>query len=168
VQKKNHFGKIINLNMHVDFRIKEILSGNIAITGIGNRLRGDDAFGPVMVDTLKEKTPYAVFDCGTSPENYLFPIIKTKPDTIIIFDAAEMDMPPGSMSVLKNEDILKIGFSTHDASPAMFMEFLKKETNANIFMIAVQPKTTQFGEGLSPEVTSAINELKNTFLKASD
>ena len=137
--------------------------GRVTIAGIGNRLRGDDAFGPVMVERLKEKKNYSLFDCGTSPENYLFPIIKTKPDTIIIFDAAQMNLLPGSIDILKNEDILRIGFSTHDASPRMFMDFLKKETTAKIFMIAVQPKNTEFGQDLSPEVTSAINDLEKSF-----
>jgi hypothetical protein len=44
-------------------------------------------------------------------------------------------------------------------SPALFMNRLKEEMGADVFMVAVQPATTAFGEDLSASVDYALTEL---------
>ena len=144
--------------------IKEVLKGKSVIVGIGNRLRGDDAFGPVMIDRLRGKTKRDLIDAGTAPESYLGPIIKKNPETIIIMDVADMGKAAGELGILDGEDILKVGFSTHDSSPKVFMDFLKETTGARIVMIAAQPKTLEFGENPSREVKESMDKLEEILL----
>ncbi len=76
-----------------------------------------------------------------------------------------MKKEAGTIGILNKEDILRIGFSTHDSSPKMFMEFLESQKkDTDIFMIAVQPKKMAFGQGLSKEVKAAIDKLEKAFL----
>ena len=110
--------------------LSHIFKGTTVVVGVGNILRGDDAFGPVMIERLSGQIRSICVDAGTAPENYLGKIAKEKPDAILILDAAHLDLSPGEYDVLRKEDIVRSGFTTHDLSPVMFIEYLEKETDA--------------------------------------
>jgi hydrogenase maturation protease len=73
--------------------------------------------------------------------------------------------PYGDIFIFGKDDIIKSGFSTHNISPKVFIEFLEKETDADIMMIGVTPASTAFGENLSDEVKEAASVLKDFFIK---
>ena len=136
----------------------------IVIVGIGNTLKGDDAFGPSLVGRLKnEKIRAICIDVGTSPENYADKIIKEKPDIVLFVDAASIDLKPGEYRLLRPDEILKSGFTTHDMSPGMFIEYLKKMTNAEIFLLGVQPENISFGSEMSKPVKKTLEDVLKTF-----
>jgi hydrogenase 3 maturation protease len=141
------------------------VKGRVVILGIGNEARGDDGFGPFMVESLRGRVKAALFSCGTSLENYYNPIVKAKPDVIIIFDAVEFNGPFGEIGIFGKDDIVKAGFSTHTISPKFFMEFLERSVHADIMMVGVKPRSTEFGEGLSVEVKDAADMLTGFFTK---
>jgi len=147
---------------------KDIFKGKTVIVGVGNILRGDDAFGPALVEEVKGQIEAVCIDAGSAPENYLGKIIKEEPDTVIIVDAAHLDSKPGEYDVLKKEDIVKSGFTTHDLSPVMFIEYLEKETKADIFMIAVQPEKLEFGGDMSDSVKGTLKELTRLIKEAEN
>ncbi|MBP7087992.1 MAG: hydrogenase 3 maturation endopeptidase HyCI [Candidatus Omnitrophica bacterium] len=138
---------------------KEILKGRVIIIGVGNILRGDDALGPIFIKKLTQKSKITCFDVGVSPENYIGKIARENPDTILIIDALYLNKPCGEYAILGPSEITNSGFTTHDISPAIFLELLKIKTNANIYFLGIQPKNTSFGEGLSQEVKSTISSL---------
>lgn len=129
--------------------------------GIGNTLRGDDGFGPALIDRLKEKVKAVCFNAGSAPENFTGKIVKEKPNTIIIVDALHLGLSPGEYEILKKDDITKSGFSTHNISPHMFIEYLENQTKADIYILGVQPKNLSFGEEMS-------NSFKNTLAEITD
>lgn len=133
----------------------------MAIIGIGNIMRGDDGYGPKLIEILKKKQVKAhLFDCGTVPENYIFPILSTSCDTIILADAADIKEAPGSVKVLPLGDISGANFSTHNSSIRLFTDLLMTgKDNLNIFAVSIQPKSIAFGEPLSKEVKSAMESL---------
>ena len=139
--------------------LSHIFKGTTVVVGVGNILRGDDAFGPVMIERLSGQIRSICVDAGTAPENYLGKIAKEKPDAILILDAAHLDLSPGEYDVLRKEDIVRSGFTTHDLSPVMFIEYLEKETDAEIYMLAVQPENTDFGANISAPVEEAVNRI---------
>jgi len=143
------------------------LSGKVVIIGIGNMLRGDDGFGPRLIEKIKGKLDAVCIDAGTAPENYIGKIVKLKPDTVLIIDVAGLDLQPGEYDILKKEDILKSGFTTHDISPHMFIEFLEDQTKAEIFMLGVQPKEVSFGAGMSREVKEALDKIAELLIEKS-
>lgn len=126
---------------------------------MGNILRGDDGLGSHLIAAIKGKKGILCFDAGSAPENYLGKIAKEQPDTILLVDAVHLGRPPGEYEILKEEDINKTGFSTHDLSPAKVMQYLKQETGAHIYLLGVQPKTTSFSEELSREVKKTVKEI---------
>jgi hydrogenase 3 maturation protease len=148
--------------------IKERLKGIVTIIGIGNIMRGDDGFGPKLIESLKKRDTKAnLFDCGTVPENYIFPILTTSCDTVILVDAADLKTEPGSMKVLTLGELSGAGLSTHNASIRLFTDLLMTgKEDLNIFAVTVQPKSIAFGESLSPQIKEGVDRLTDIFVEA--
>lgn len=139
--------------------LKSILKGKVVIVGIGNTMRADDGFGPALIDKIKGKLKAVCIDVGAVPENYSGKIIKENPDTILIIDALHLGKKAGEYEILKKDDIAKMGLSTHDISPNMFIDYLESQTQANIYFLGMQPKSLSLGKEMSNEVQRAIDEL---------
>ena len=148
--------------------IRDRVKGRVAIAAIGNIMRGDDGLGPKFIEILKGKNlNAALFDCGSAPENYIFPILTASCDTVILIDAADMGIPPGTARVFNLNEISSVSFSTHNPSPRLFTDLLMTgKDNLNIFVVSVQPKDNSLGGTLTKEVLSGLNMLADTFLKA--
>lgn len=144
--------------------VKERIRGAVSIAGIGNIMRGDDGLGPKLIELLKARgTNAGLFDCGTAPENYIFPMLRSACDTLILVDAADLGLKPGETSVLDVENISNISFSTHSPSPRLFIDLLKMgKEDLNIFVITMQPKTTALGAPISEEIHVALGALAET------
>jgi hydrogenase 3 maturation protease len=137
-----------------------ILRGKTVIVGIGNSLRGDDGFGPALIEQLQGQVSYICIDAGSAPEKFLGLIVKEEPDTILFVDAADLDIEPGQYRILEPVDIVKCGLTTHDMSSRMLIEFLENQTKANILMLGVQPQHVSLGEAMSKRLTETLNEIE--------
>lgn len=137
----------------------EILKGKVVIVGIGNIMKGDDGFGPALIKRLDGKIKAVCIDAGSAPENYTGAIAKHNPDTILLVDATHLELAPGRYEILTPEDILKSGFTTHDISPGMFIEYLESRTGARIFLLGVQPQNISLGKEMSDSVKTALDEI---------
>lgn len=149
--------------------IRDKVKGRVAVVGIGNILRGDDGLGPRFIEILKKRPPgnAVLFDCGTAPENYIFPILASACDTVILVDAASLGLPAGEAKVFDLEEIADVGFSTHNPSPRLFTDLLMTgRDNLNIFVVTVQTKTTAFGEAVSEDVLAGLHILADAFCEA--
>jgi len=145
--------------------IDKYLEDKTAILGIGNMLRGDDQLGPLLISRLQGKTRARLFDCSEVPENYIRPIIESKPETIIMVDASDWGGRAGELRIIKNEEIKYSGFSTHNAPLRIFCDFLKQELPlANIIIIGVQVGRRELMQPLSLEVEAALNKLVDFFI----
>jgi hydrogenase 3 maturation protease len=110
---------------------------------IGNQEGGDDGIGPYIAERLKnELSQDMVLDCGTTPENYTGVIKRRQPKTLILIDAAEMNLPPGEIRIIPREKIVTMHLSTHGIPLSVFIEYMEKEVPSIIF-IGVQPETMQ-------------------------
>ncbi len=145
--------------------MKERLKGKIVIVGVGNILKGDDGLGPYLVKRLRGKVRAHLLDGGSAPENYVGKIASLKPDTILVIDACDLGWTPGRMELIEIEAIKNIGYSTHDVSPRVFMNYLKEETRADVFMLAIQPREAKLGEGISSPVKGAIEKIEGWLRK---
>ncbi len=142
-------------------KIKRRIKGSVAVVGIGNPLRGDDGFGPKLIEALNGRVEAAVFDCGTAPENYIIPILSSNPGTIILLDACDFNGSPGEARVFDIEEISSKGLAIHDISPRLIADLFKTgDSKINIFMVAIQPKDTSFGSALSGEIRAGIERLQ--------
>lgn len=131
------------------------------VLGVGNALKADDAAGPMLAETLRGRFPDRVFDAGQVPENYMGPIRRARPDAIVLVDAADFGGAPGDVRLVSAADIGGLALGTHAAPLSMFMDLAAAETGADVHLVAVQAKSTAFGETMCDEVREAVAGLSH-------
>ena len=144
---------------------KSFLRGKSVIVCIGNVLKGDDGFGPLLAESLRDRTSLRVIDAGAAPENYLGMLIKENPDTVLFVDTADFGGEPGEAKVLRFEDFTDSSFFlTHNASLKLLREFVAAGgVSAEFYILCVQPQTMRFGEEPSAEVVKQAEKITDWF-----
>lgn len=133
--------------------------GRVVVLGAGNTLRGDDGAGPAVAARLAELFPALSFDGGQAPENYLGPLRRAAPETVVLVDAADFSGTPGEIRVLSADDIEGVTLGTHGAPLDGLMRLIEGETGATTHLVAIQAKNTSLGAAMSEEVRRAVDRL---------
>ncbi len=144
----------------------DICRGKTVFVGIGNNLRGDDGIGPLIIERLRQLMSRPCIDAGSVPENSFGPIAKENPDTVVIIDAVQLFLKPGAYRLLSAEEVLETGFSTHTLSPSVFMQYLKEATNAEVYLLGIQPMSTELGSGVSAQLEESVNKIITLIVQA--
>lgn len=133
----------------------------ILLCGMGNRDHGDDAFGPYVIEQIKETDSVKKVDCNLYPENYLNKIISYNPDLIIFFDTIQRQ---GEEHILlRDDELLKhnpVSVSTHSLPFSSIYCYLKENSHANIWLFGVRPISYTH---LTEETRSSAKRVINTF-----
>ncbi len=132
----------------------------VAIMGVGNDLRGDDAAGLEVVRTLKLSSDFKniiqIIDAGSVPENYSELIREFRATHLIIIDAAVMNGYPGEIRLIDEDQIGDVFISTHRLPLNLLSTFLKNSTGTKTIFIGIQPKSVGFGETITEEVSQSV------------
>ena len=148
------------------------MSGTIVL-GIGNPLGGDDAAGTCAVDILNQMchraknplpTEIIAIDAGTAPESYTSVIRRQRPDLLILIDAADMGLPPGTLRTITPDKINILSFSTHHIPIPMFISYVE-EFCGKVLVIGVQPEQTETGKSISKAVQKSVKKLAEVILE---
>ncbi|WP_286933932.1 MULTISPECIES: hydrogenase 3 maturation endopeptidase HyCI [Aminobacterium] len=137
----------------------------IILWGTGNPLFGDDGVGPFVVQYLQKKEmehPICAINCETTPENYIGDLQRRHPDLLLIVDAADMGLPPGSTRQIPFEEIQNATFSTHGLPLDLLLK--EKAQEIPIIFIGIQPYSQELGDSLSLPVQNAALELISLLL----
>ena len=157
-----------------DYNLQPVLkkwlnkSKKVVIAGIGNPIRNDDYIGVKIVHELKNKVPSRVqiYECETVPESFLEPIIELNPTHVLLIDAAILRLKPGTIKLINPEQIINFSpITSHTLPLRVFCEFIKKTTESKIALLLIEPKNTDFGEKISPEVQKAAEKILTLLLK---
>lgn len=149
------------------------------ILGVGNILKGDDGVGIYIAERLSkylkhikhgskqdrfgETEETMVLDCGTAPENYTSIIRKHNPDRLILVDAADMGLSPGSYRIIPPEKIAVMHFPTHDVPLSTFISYVS-EFCVDIVLIGIQPDKMNLGATLSRTVRRSGAQVANLIM----
>ena len=155
-----------NKKNDIEADLKNWLSNvqKVVIAGIGNPLRKDDFVGVEIVRSLQNRVSQSVYlmECETVPESFIEPITEFKPTHILIIDAAMLNLKPGSSKLIDPDQMMKHApISTHALPLRIFCEYLTKTTDAKIALLVIQPKDTDFGEGLTSKLRETATNLTN-------
>jgi hydrogenase 3 maturation protease len=151
-----------NAYEELESKLRPLLySRKVTIVGIGNILHGDDGIGVLIAQEIKNTAKNTnVIIAATTPENVLTPIVRSKPDLILILDAADFGAKIGSIAVFDPstvEDEAYLG-ATHALPVSMFASALKRELpEVEILIIGIQAGYGFFGSKVSEEVRRAAN-----------
>ena len=129
------------------------------VLGVGNRLSRDDGAGPSLIDRMRDMA-WTAIDAGTSLENLSGKIREMVPDLLVIADAAEMGLPPGSLRRLPLDATDRMLASTHGL-PLPFVIGMFRSAARDTVLIGVEPGDLSLGEGLSPPVQAAVDRLRH-------
>lgn len=124
---------------------------------------GDDAAGPLLA-RMFERSPLAgweVLNGGAAPENYIHKIREYRAEMVVIVDAAEMGLLPGSVRILSEEDIADRFLMTTHNLPLSFLIKTLKESVSDILFIGIQPRQVGFYRAISREVKDAVKFVYN-------
>lgn len=143
-------------------RLKEFLSfKDSALLGLGNRLRQDDALGPGLIDSLKEKVNLRLFNSGLSPENISLKEYRQAKKLLVIDSSKVLD---GTFNVASLDEVLSLNpLSTHTS--LIFFDFLKKELNLDILFLLVKAESFEVKEELTDCVAFSKQILEQFFLR---
>jgi len=151
---------------------KGILKEKVVIVGIGNILRGDDGLGPELIRMLKGSFPqegrFLLLDAGEAPENYLEKIVQYQPDTILLVDALDFAEPPGSIRIIDRSELQEVGFSTHNASIKLTMNYLNSRAKCDVLLLGIQPANLGMGSSLSEPIKLALSRVEENLLKCTN
>jgi hydrogenase 3 maturation protease len=132
------------------------LRGEPVIVGIGNPLRGDDAAGSLVARGLRPVPGVRVIDAEEVPENQVGPVVAARPTAVLLIDAVDLAAAPGSIALLEAGDLRLHDAWTHRVPLGLLMGVLARETGADVFLLAIQPRQVGLGCALSAEVEASV------------
>jgi len=140
----------------------------VLVIGVGNRMRADDAVGPLAIDKLKESSnlpsDWMLIDSGEVPENALGLVEKEKPDRVLLIDACDWESQPGEVHFFTSEEILKLPIrtiSTHGVPLSFWVKMtLIDHPDLKIELLGIQAGDLTFNQPLTPPVAAALERIE--------
>lgn len=136
----------------------------LVILGVGSELMQDDAAGIAVTQKLIKKfgdsnSNFKIYTGYTTPENYTKNITDFHPDQILIIDAANLNLQPGSFTNIPVEAITDFSLGTHRLSLIMMIKYLKEIINCKFTVLAIQCKSVEFNGKMTKEVQTGVKQV---------
>jgi hydrogenase 3 maturation protease len=137
---------------------------------VGNSLMGDDGAGPLLAELL-EATPaagWSVIDGGATPENVMHAVRAEQPQRVLLIDAADMQLPPGTVCRIDEADVAKQFMINTHAIPLDFLIASLKETVPRVTFVGIQPAVVEFYGDMTPAIRTAVDGLHRSLMQGAD
>lgn len=144
------------------------MDANIGIIGIGNPLMRDDGIGNAILEHLRNHGDLSdiqelqFIELGTGGMTVLHHLAKL--DGALIIDSGNMELTPGEFRVFTPDEVKSVKFlsgqSLHefDLLQAIGMSRQLGECPPLLQILAIQPESVEWGEGLSPSLEANVGE----------
>ncbi len=138
------------------------MSAPVAIFAVGNRSRGDDAAGPLLLDRLREALPAgAPFELFEEYQLQVENALDLEDRPLVLFiDASREALHPVELRELGDGAPLS-GPSTHALSPQALLGVFRQVTGLPpppAFALGVRAGAFELGEGPSAQALAALEE----------
>ena len=133
---------------------------NILLT-VGNGMMGDDGAGVLLAQMLRENplAEWTVLNGGSAPENIVHQIREMEPERVLVVDAADMDLEPGSIRLIQAEKLDDPFLMTTHTLPLSFLIEALREFVPQVQLLGIQPHTVAFGYPMSEAVRGAVGQV---------
>ncbi len=128
---------------------------------VGNSMMGDDAAGPLLAQKM-QRTPledWDLLDGGATPENVLYSIREMNPDRVLVIDAADMDLTPGDVRLIRAEKLEDPFLMTTHTLPLSYLVESLREFVPQVDLVGIQPQVVAWGYPISKEVKQAVEQV---------
>jgi len=147
-------------------RLLEQLYGakKVFVLGIGMDWKSDDRLGcalaRALARALAKKLPaepgILVVSGGEAPENFTGAIRAFAPSHVILLDAVDHDLAPGTV-FLADEQAISVGdMTSHHLPLKLLMRFLGGSIPCRVLLVGVQPQSLRPGYRLSAPVKKTL------------
>lgn len=138
--------------------------GRVAVLGVGNELRGDDAAGVQVARRLASLTVpngerLLVLEGGAAPEAFTGSLRRFNPHLVLLVDVAGLGAAPGSVEVLSWDETTGLSASTHTMPPSLLGAYLTQSLGCQLALIGIQPVNLGLDEPISPEVAHSVEQV---------
>ncbi|MBN1677488.1 MAG: hydrogenase maturation protease [Candidatus Thermoplasmatota archaeon] len=131
-------------------------NGRVYVLGLGNLDRADDGAGVLVAHALKKPFPKFSFSEHDGVEGTVLDISETPGDATVFFvDAANIGAPPGTIEVVRKEDINDKEITTHRIAVALMASLLERGGKRSA-VICIQPGRIEFREPITEPVERAV------------
>ena len=127
------------------------------LLGIGNPRHGDDGLGPVFARAFRHPD-WRCVNAATAPENFTGLVRRLHPDVLVLLDAADLGLPPGTLRRLDPGAIQSGDVGTHAGSIGRIANYLS-DCAGTIVILGIQPASIESGARLSASVRAALKAL---------
>lgn len=132
------------------------------VIGVGNRLRGDDAVGPIVIDRLQGRLPPGVHLVESLGDPVSLLGWWQSAGIAVVVDAVKTGSKPGTVFQFDGHDRLPTGFfrgSTHLVGIADAVEMARTldRLPQTLVLFGVEAESTDHGEPFSDSVGKAID-----------
>jgi hydrogenase 3 maturation protease len=128
---------------------------------VGNGMMGDDGAGSLLARMMTQ-TPIDEWDIlsgGAAPENVLHRVREAAPEHVLLVDAADMDLPPGSIRRIPEDKLDDLFMFTTHTLPLTFLIQALREFVPQVELIGIQPAVVAFGYPMSERVRDAVSQV---------
>ncbi len=149
-------------------RLEELIADRkIVLMGVGNEVRGDDAFGVMLGERIEHRIEPTVFVTHDLPEDYAVKAADLKPDVVLVLDAIDFHGEPGEVHLVAAKDVPPTPGVTHRPSLEMMARFIELDAGAETWVLGVQPRMDALGVGdeMSEPVARALDELEELLVE---
>ncbi|MBN2345243.1 MAG: hydrogenase 3 maturation endopeptidase HyCI [Candidatus Aminicenantes bacterium] len=146
-------------------RLREKLQGaeRVFVLGIGTDWKSDDRVGTVLARALARKLGAAarirVASGGEAPENFTGAVRRFAPSHVVILDAVDHGLKPGTAFVAEERQIAVGDMTSHHLPLKLLMRFLRKSIPCQVVLVGVQPRNLLPGKRLSAPVRRTVAPL---------
>lgn len=172
-------------------KLRNSLQGaaRLAVLAIGSDLRGDDAAGSLIAQHLTDDSQHTpkqtmlgggadrvatgtvieIFQGGSAPENTTGAIKAFAPTHLLIVDAADMGLPPGSADLIDRSALAaSSSMSTHSLPLGVLLDYLESFLHCRSIIMGIQPAHRDFGRPVTPAVATACRDAAQAIIEALD
>ena len=142
----------------------QINSAKVLVLGIGNSLLGDDGVGVRLVEELSRHAggwgaAIEFLDGGTQGLALLGRLEGRR--VLVLLDAVALGAAPGTVHILRNQEVLTMGFRSTTAHEGNAGELLRAamligDLPPEVVVVGVEPESVRTGMGLSESVEKAM------------
>ena len=139
-------------------------SARVAVVGVGNVARGDDAAGALAARALlagpgRLPAKTLVIPAEEAPENFTGVIRAFSPDLAVIVDAAAAGRPPGAVFLIDPAEVADEDVSTHRVPLTRLARYIRETMGCRVLILGIEPSSFEEGEEVSPAVGRAVRKV---------
>jgi hydrogenase maturation protease len=139
-------------------------SRRVAVLGIGNPARADDAAGVLAARRLLSRAAGSgvrtlVLVTEETPESFTGVVRSFAPDLAVLLDAVSGSGPPGTISLVDPRRMAEEDVTTHRIPLGKLVLYMERTIGCRVRVLGIEPASLEPGRAVSPEVAAAVAEV---------